>query len=48
MPKIKEYNKIKFKIKNDYLISDINNENMCFAYTLSKILKIKEKFLLMQ
>ena len=43
MPKIKEYNKIKFKIKNDYLISDINNENMCFAYTLSKILKIKEK-----
>ena len=42
-PKIKDYNKIKKKIKNDYLTSGINEENMSFVYTLSKLLKIREK-----
>ena len=42
-PKIKDYNKIKKKIKNDYLTSGINEENMSFVYTISKLLKIKEK-----
>ena len=42
-PKIKDYRKIKKKINNDYLTSSINEENMSFVYTLSKLLKIKEK-----
>lgn len=42
-PKIKDYRKIKKKIKNDYLTSSINEENMGFVYTLSKLLKIREK-----
>ena len=42
-PKIKNYRKIKDKIKNDYLTSNINEENMSFVYTLSKLLKISEK-----
>ena len=42
-PKIKDYRKIKKKIKNDYLTSNINEENMSFVYTLSKLLKISEK-----
>ena len=42
-PKIKNYRKIKKKIKNDYLTSNINEENMSFVYTLSKLLKISEK-----
>jgi len=42
-PKIKDYRKIKKKIKNDYLTSDINEENMSFVYTLSKLLKISER-----
>ena len=42
-PKIKDYRKIKKKIKNDYLTSGINEENMSFVYTLSKLLKIREK-----
>ena len=38
------YNKvIKSKIKNDYLLSKINDENMSFVYTFSKLIKIKEK-----
>jgi len=37
------YKKIKNKIKNDYLNSEVNEENMSFVYALSKILKIKEK-----
>ncbi len=43
VPEYKNYKKIKFKINNDYLMSDINNENMSFAYTLAKLLSIKEK-----
>ena len=35
--------KIKHKIKNNYLKLGINDENMTFAYTLSKLLKISEK-----
>ena len=42
-PKIKNYRKIKKKIENDYLTSNINEENMSFVYTLSKLLKISEK-----
>ncbi len=44
LPKDKDYIKIKPNIKNDYLISNINDENMSFVYTFSKILKIKQKF----
>ena len=43
LPKIKDYRKIKKNIKNSYLISNINDENMSFVYTLSKLLKISEK-----
>ena len=43
IPKIKDYRKIKKKIKNDYLTSNINEENMSFVYTISKLLKIREK-----
>ena len=42
-PKVKDYTRIKKKIKNDYLTSSINEENMSFVYTLSKLLKISEK-----
>tara|TARA_X000001036_G_scaffold141340_2_gene134184 strand:+ start:2251 stop:3549 length:1299 start_codon:yes stop_codon:yes gene_type:complete len=37
------YNKIKNNIKNPYLNSKANNENMEFIYELSKVLKIKKK-----
>ena len=43
LPKEKKYNKIKNKIKNDYLISNTNNENMSFICSFSKLLKIKDK-----
>ena len=43
IPSVQEYKKIKFKIKNDYLASKINDENMSFVYTFAKLLKIKEK-----
>ncbi len=42
IPKLREYNKIKNKIKNDYLKSKINDENMCFVYTFARQLKIKD------
>jgi len=42
-PKVKNYRKIKKKIKNSYLNSNINEENMSFVFTLSKLLKISEK-----
>tara|TARA_B100001057_G_scaffold13815_1_gene13135 strand:- start:18261 stop:19538 length:1278 start_codon:yes stop_codon:yes gene_type:complete len=42
-PKNKEYKKIKNKIKNDYLNSNINDENMSFIYTFAKLLKIKDQ-----
>ena len=40
--KTNAYNRIKHKLKNIYLKSGANNENMCFVYTLSKLLKISE------
>ena len=43
IPRYKNYNIAKSKIKNDYLISNINNENMSFIYAFSKLLKISEK-----
>ena len=43
LAKIENYRKIKHKIKNDYLISNINEENMSFIYTFSKLLRIREK-----
>ena len=41
-PENKDYKKIKHKIKNDYLTSSINDENMSFVYTLAKLIKIKD------
>ena len=41
-PKLFNYKKLKDKIKNSYLYSEINDENMSFVFELSKLLKIKE------
>ena len=41
--KSSSYKKIKAKIKNSYLKLKINDENMNFVYTLSKLLKINDK-----
>jgi len=38
----KDYEKIKSKIKNKYLNLKINDENMSFIYTFSKLLKINK------
>ena len=43
VPKEKNYKKIKNKIKNNYLKLNINNENMNFVYTFSRLLKISKK-----
>ncbi len=43
VPKINSYLKIKHKIKNSYLKLDINDENMSFVLTLSKLIGISEK-----
>ena len=43
IPKIKNYKKIKYKIKNDYLISKINDENMSFVYSFAKLINIGER-----
>ena len=40
---INKYKKIQSKIKNNYLNSRVNTENMSYVYELSKILKINEK-----
>jgi len=42
IPNLKQYQKIKFKIKNTYLNSSINDENMSNIYAFSKLLKISE------
>ena len=42
IPNKKDYKKIKPKIKNNYLTSDINDENVSFIYTFAKLLKIKK------
>ena len=39
----KNYKKIKIKIKNIYLSSALNDENMSFVFAFSKLLNIKEK-----
>ncbi len=41
--KFKDYKKIKDKIKNFYLTSKANDENMNFVYALAKLLGISEK-----
>ncbi len=41
--KNKQYLKIKSKIKNSYLKSRANDENMSFVFTLAKKLRIKDK-----
>ena len=38
----KNYKKIQNRIKNNYLDSEANEENLSFVYALSKILKIKD------
>ena len=43
---LKKYLKIKNKVKNNYLKSNVNDENMGFVYALSKIFNIKEKSLI--
>jgi len=43
IPKMKNYKKIKFKIKNSYLASNINDENVSFVFELSKLMNISEK-----
>ena len=43
IPKIKNYRRLKKEIKNFYIKSEINDENVSFAFELSKLLKIKEK-----
>ena len=43
IPKIKNYKKIKYKIKNLYLKSNINDENMSYVYAFSKLIKINNK-----
>jgi UDP-N-acetylmuramoylalanine--D-glutamate ligase len=40
---LRDYKKVKNKIRNSYLKSTINNENMNFVYTLSKLLNISNK-----
>ncbi len=43
IPNNKNYKRIKLKIKNDYLTSNLNDENMSFVYTFSKLINIEEK-----
>ncbi len=42
LPKENEYKKIKQKIKNNYLNSNLNDENMSFVYTFAKLLRISD------
>ena len=42
IPKINDYKKMKTKIKNNYLTLNLNDENMSFVYSFSKLLRIKE------
>ena len=46
IPQIHDYKKIKSKIKNAYLKLKINDENLSNVFILSKLLKIKKKFVL--
>lgn len=42
IPKLKDYKKLKFKIKNIYIRSNINDENMNNVFRFSKLLNISE------
>jgi UDP-N-acetylmuramoylalanine--D-glutamate ligase len=42
-PELKKYKKIKSKINNKYLTSGINDENMNFVYTFSKLVNIRDE-----
>ncbi len=43
IPKMEDFQKLKGKINNPYLTSEINDENMMFVLSVSKLLRIKEK-----
>ncbi len=43
VPDIKDYKKVKLKINNQYLASNINDQNMSFVYAFAKLLGIGEK-----
>jgi UDP-N-acetylmuramoylalanine--D-glutamate ligase len=43
IPNKNDYTKIKLKIKNRYLASGINEENISFVYTFAKLIGIKDK-----
>ncbi len=43
VPNLKTYINLKFKLKNNYLRLNMNDENMSFVYELSKLFKISEK-----
>ena len=43
VPNVNHYKKIKSKIKNIYLSSGINDQNMSFVFAFSQVLKIKKK-----
>jgi len=43
IPQIKDFRKIKHRIKNNYLTAEMNEVNMSFIYAFSKLLKIREK-----
>ena len=43
IPKKRDYKKIKYKIKNSYLASNINDENVSFVFELSKLMNISQK-----
>ena len=42
IPRSHDYKKLKSKIKNNYLNSSINDENMSFVYTFAKIMNIRD------
>lgn len=43
IPSLRDYLNFKFKIKNKYLQSSINDENMAFVFSLSQLLKISKR-----
>ncbi len=43
VPNLKKYIDLKFKLKNNYLSLNMNDENMSFVYELSKLFNISEK-----
>ena len=42
-PKLQQYKKLKYKLKNHYLSLKINDENMAYIYEFSKLLKISNQ-----